>query len=138
MLAYESYGRAPARGVLLHGFLGSARNLATLARRLCERIPGYGAVALDLPGHGRSPPLAPDAALADLAAPVGALVEAARGRIAAPVDLLGHSLGGRVALRLLADRPDLVRRVVLLDITPGATLGDVMTRRTADVLAAAP
>ena len=56
--------------MLLHGLLGSARNLATLARRLVDRNPELALVALDLTGHGGSGPLPPGADTAALAADV--------------------------------------------------------------------
>ena len=103
--------------VLLHGFLGSARNLSTLARGLAQRRPDLAVVALDLTGHGASPTLPPAADTATLAADVlaGARERGLRG----PLVLVGHSLGGRVALRAAALDPAAVGGVTLLDIAPG-------------------
>jgi pimeloyl-ACP methyl ester carboxylesterase len=108
--------------VLLHGFLGSARNLATLAGGLARRDPGLAVVALDLTGHGASPPLPPGADSATLAGDVVATVEALG--LERPLALVGHSLGGRVALRVAAQAPDRVRSVTLLDVAPGPLAGD--------------
>lgn len=103
--------------VLLHGFLGSARNLSTLARGLAERRPDLAVVALDLTGHGTAPPLPPAADTATLAADVlaGARALGLRG----PLALVGHSLGGRVALRAAALDSAAVGGVTLLDVGPG-------------------
>jgi esterase len=103
--------------VLLHGLLGSARNLATLARGLTERRPDLAVVALDLTGHGASPPLPARADTATLAADV--LASARRLALASPLTIVGHSLGGRVALQAAALDPGTVARVTLLDIAPG-------------------
>src|SRR5207249_3540074 len=106
----------PHAVVLLHGLLGSARNLGTLARGLASADPGLSVFALDLPGHGASPPLAPGADLAAMARDVLATARAlAPG---APVALMGHSLGGRVALAAGRLEPAALAHVALLDITP--------------------
>jgi pimeloyl-ACP methyl ester carboxylesterase len=83
-------------------------------------------VALDLPGHGRSPgpPLASIEAMATVAAD---LIEALA---LGPTVVVGHSLGGAVATRLALDRPDLVAALVL--VATGARL------RVASRFAAAP
>ncbi|EYT53234.1 hydrolase [Leucobacter sp. UCD-THU] len=79
------------------------------------------ALSLDLPGHGRSDWRAdadyrPERLAADI---VTALDRLAGG----PVALLGHSLGGLTAALVADARPRLVRRLVVVDITPGITPG---------------
>jgi pimeloyl-ACP methyl ester carboxylesterase len=71
---------------------------------------GYGALALDLPGHGRSegPALASVGELADW---VGAVQDAARVKQAM---LVGHSMGSLIALECAARRPDRVAKIALL------------------------
>ncbi|MEV8337410.1 alpha/beta hydrolase [Leucobacter sp. NPDC077196] len=77
------------------------------------------ALALDMPGHGRSDWRAdadyrPETLAAD--------VLAALDRFAPPpVTLVGHSLGGLTAALVAASRPDLVSQVILIDITPGVS-----------------
>ena len=108
-------GRRPL--VLLHGLLGSARNLSTLAHHLTERDAELGVVSFDLTGHGASPPLPPGA---DAAALAGDVLASARALgLATPLALVGHSLGGRVALRAALLEPTAIGLVTLLDITPG-------------------
>ncbi len=108
-------GRRPL--VLLHGLLGSARNLATLARHLIDLKPDLGVVAFDLTGHGTSPPLPSGADAAALAADV--LASARTLGLTPPLTLVGHSLGGRVALRAAVLEPAVIDAVTLLDIPPG-------------------
>ncbi|HTO11832.1 MAG TPA: alpha/beta fold hydrolase [Candidatus Binatia bacterium] len=121
--------------VLLHGFLGSARNLATLARALAGSDPGLGVVALDLTGHGESPPLPPGADSATLAADV---LATARGLgLPEPLALVGHSLGGRVALRAGLLEPAALASVTLLDVAPGP-LHDAGVAAVVDALRRAP
>ena len=121
MLAHDSRGSGPHSIVLLHGFLGSGRNLASVARRWTEAASDVRLVLPDLTGHGASPALPPDADLDTLARDVLALTEALR--LSKPVTLVGHSLGGRVALAARLLRPEAVREVVLLDITPSPMQG---------------
>jgi esterase len=117
MLAYQRYGDGPSPAVLLHGFLGSGRNLSSLARRLAGADPSLAIVVPDLTGHGASPPLPPGADLATLAGDVHAAARDAG--LEGPLAWIGHSLGGKVALEALRVHPESVSRVTLLDIAPG-------------------
>src|SRR4030095_4672743 len=103
--------------VLLHGLLGSARNLSTLGRLLVDRNPELDVVAFDLTGHGASAPLPPGADATTLAADV--LNSARALGLRPPLSFVGHSLGGRVALRVALSEPASVGTVSLLDIPPG-------------------
>jgi len=90
-----------------------------------ERLVGYHCLAPDLPGHGRSSHL-PWTSLDDTAQQVAGLIE---DRIPARrVHLVGLSLGGAVAHTLLAQRPELLDRVVidgcgLVDVLPARGVG---------------
>lgn len=78
---------------------------------------GLPALAIDLPGHGDSS-WRPDAAYVarvlapDVAAGMETWTES-------PQVLVGQSLGGLTAAAVAASRPDLVRELVVIDITPG-------------------
>jgi len=113
--------RSEAPLVLLHGGAQNAHTWDTVALALDRPV-----VAIDLPGHGHSAwrddhdyrpaVMAPTIARAvDELAPDAAAV-------------VGMSLGGLTALALSATRPDLVRRLALVDITPG-----VNAEKAADV-----
>jgi YD repeat-containing protein len=106
------WGSGPPEVVLLHGGAQNAHTWDTVALALDRAL-----VAIDLPGHGRSdwredhhyspPTLAADVEVAVRAlAPGGGLV-------------VGMSLGGLTALCLTARAPDLVRRLAVVDVTPG-------------------
>lgn len=137
VLRHLRAGAGPRALLLLHGFLGSARNLATLARRLAEAAPDLSAFAFDLTGHGGSPPLPPGADLATLAADVLATARALG--LAPPLPVVGHSLGGRVALRAALLAPGAVGSLVLLDVGPGPLASrDAEVLRLLDALLAAP
>jgi pimeloyl-ACP methyl ester carboxylesterase len=99
-------GEPPA--VYLHGLSGSATNWTDLAAQLAPHAAG---MAIDLPGFGRSRPLA--SRLYGPAAHADAVLcfLAGQGRA---VHLLGNSLGGAIALMVAARRPELVRSLTLL------------------------
>lgn len=108
------WGAGPPELVLLHGGAQNAHTWDTVALALERPL-----VAVDLPGHGHSDGPAPDAgSVDDLAADVAVVVEALAGTAQAVV---GMSLGGLTALALARRSPGLVRRLVLVDITPGVT-----------------
>jgi pimeloyl-ACP methyl ester carboxylesterase len=103
--------------VLLHGFLGSGRNLRSLSTAWSAVEPRRRLLLVDLTGHGGSPPLPPGATLSTVA---GDVVETARAAgLRGPLELVGHSLGGRVALAASLRFPQEVASVTLLDISPG-------------------
>ncbi len=116
MLAFTEHGEGTRAIILLHGFLGAGRNLASLARRWAPSSPRTRFILPDLLGHGLSPPLPPAATLGEVASAIVALAEHLG--LHAPVDLVGHSLGGRVALVTRALDPQRFRAVTLLDVTP--------------------
>lgn len=112
-LASRELGGAGAPAlVVLHGLLGSSRNWQSAGAALAARGPRV--VALDLRNHGESP-WSDACGHAEMAGDVAAWIERSR---LAPVHLLGHSLGGKVAMRLAAERPDLVARLTVVDIAP--------------------
>jgi pimeloyl-ACP methyl ester carboxylesterase len=105
--------QSPPRIVFLHGGGQNAHTWDTVIVGL-----GEPALAVDLPGHGHSgwrtdgdySPQHNAAALAPVLR-----------EFASTADLVvGMSLGGLTAIRLAAAAPDLVRQLVLIDVTPSA------------------
>jgi pimeloyl-ACP methyl ester carboxylesterase len=107
------WGSAGPELVFLHGGGQNARTWDLVALDL-----GRPAIAVDLPGHGHSTWRGDhDYGPATNAAAVAPVIEAHAPRAAAVV---GMSLGGLTTIALAVDRPDLVRRAVLVDVTPGS------------------
>jgi pimeloyl-ACP methyl ester carboxylesterase len=102
------WGSEPPDLVLLHGGAQNAHTWDTVALALDRPL-----VAVDLPGHGHSDhrddgpfgPVQNAVALRRLAPGAGMVV--------------GMSLGGLTAIALAARRPELVRKLALVDVTPG-------------------
>jgi pimeloyl-ACP methyl ester carboxylesterase len=134
-LAVTRTGDGPQPLALLHGFLGSARNLATLAQGLTAGAPQYSVYAFDLRGHGASAPLPADA---DLGAVSRDLIDNLDRLGTLPWTLVGHSLGGRVALAAAGLAPARVAHLTLLDITPSRVAPGGETARVVEALVGAP
>lgn len=109
------WGSPPPELVLLHGGSQNAHTWDTVAMALDRPL-----VAIDLPGHGHSdgPAPGPDRQVSpmgnaeDVAVVIQSLAPDARA-------VVGMSLGGLTTIALTAVAPDLVRKVVLVDVTPG-------------------
>jgi pimeloyl-ACP methyl ester carboxylesterase len=106
------WGSGPPELVLVHGGAQNAHTWDTVALAL-----GRPLLAVDLPGHGHSDG-GPEGSVSagsngrDLARVVAELAPEARG-------VVGMSLGGVSSIALAAHAPELVRALVLVDITPG-------------------
>lgn len=110
------WGAAEPELVLVHGGGQNAHTWDTVAMAL-----GRPLVAIDLPGHGHSDgtnhsSLSLDEVASDVAVAVRALAPSASA-------VVGMSLGGLTTLALADHAPDLVRRVVLVDILPSMDEG---------------
>ena len=99
--------------VVLHGLLGASRNWTTIAKALQA---DYAVHLLDLRNHGQSPH-AESMRWSELVADVKAYLVAQR---LESVRLMGHSLGGKIAMRFACEYPELVERLVLVDIAAKA------------------
>jgi pimeloyl-ACP methyl ester carboxylesterase len=99
--------------VFLHGGGQNAHTWDTVALALERPL-----IAIDLPGHGHSGrredrDYGPWRNAEAVAAVIEQAAPAAKG-------VIGMSLGGATTIRLAAKRPDLVRRAIIIDVTPQA------------------
>ena len=111
-------GATGARGVLLHGLFGQGKNFTQVAKAL---QPELMSLLVDLPNHGRSS----WTDHVDYAEMADTVADFLRSDFAAdgPVHLVGHSMGGKVAMVLALRHPDLIDRLVVVDISPGVSDG---------------
>ncbi len=106
------WGTKPPELVLIHGGAQNAHTWDTVALAL-----GRPLMAVDLPGHGHSDhrpshQYAPTDMADDVAVAISRLAPEAEA-------VIGMSLGGVTAICLAADHPRLVRRLGIVDVTPG-------------------
>jgi pimeloyl-ACP methyl ester carboxylesterase len=110
-----AWGTNPPELVFLHGGAQNAHTWDTVALALDRPL-----LAVDLPGHGRSDwrddrdywPWRNAEAVAEVISQVAPEAKA----------VVGMSLGGLTAIRLAAEHPELVRRLVVVDVTPGVDM----------------
>ncbi len=108
------WGVTSPRLVFVHG---GAQNAHTWDTVLLALGPDVSAVAVDLPGHGHSGwredgAYTPQNLADDVAVVISALAPDAAA-------VIGMSLGGMTSMQLAVRHPELVRRLILVDITPG-------------------
>lgn len=96
--------------LLVHGLFGQGRNLGAIARRLAEQRR---VVIVDMRNHGDSPHDA-DHSYSALAGDLARVIDGLGGR----ADVVGHSMGGKASMALALTRPELVRKLAVMDIAP--------------------
>jgi len=106
------WGSGAPQLVFLHGGAQNAHTWDTVALALDRPL-----IAIDLPGHGHSDaPRTSSVDVRDNAADVATVIRAAAPDASA---VIGMSLGGMTSIALAAAAPELVRSLVLVDVTPG-------------------
>ena len=111
-----SVGTAGPRVAFLHGLFGQGRNWTQIAKAVSGPDGSEAQCLLvDMPDHGRSP-WSQEFSLDAYADAVAATL-----RATAPGEswmVVGHSLGGKVSMVLALRHPELVGRLVVVDIAP--------------------
>lgn len=110
LLHHKKMGSGPDL-VILHGLFGMLDNWQSIARQLAER---YTLTLVDLRNHGRSFH-AEEMDYELMAEDVATLLESLEIDECA---LMGHSMGGKVAMQTALTYPDLVRKLIVVDMTP--------------------
>lgn len=104
-------GSGPQQVVFLHGLFGQGKNFSSVATALSDVATCH---LVDLPNHGRSP-WTEEFDLDQQADEVASWIAET---LDGPVALIGHSLGGKIAMRIALRHPDLVERLMVVDISP--------------------
>jgi pimeloyl-ACP methyl ester carboxylesterase len=109
-LYYQQIGEGQPL-VIIHGLFGSSDNWRSMARYFSRF---YQVVSLDLRNHG----LSPHSDYQDFAAMAEDVYELCQRLELDKVHVLGHSLGGKVAMQFASSYPELVAKLVVVDISP--------------------
>ena len=111
-LHYELQGEGRPL-LILHGFLGSSDNWRAMRKRFAST---YKVFCLDQRNHGNSP----HSDIMDYTVMAEDLREFLAEQSLSNVCLLGHSMGGKVAMQFASESPEIVAKLVIVDISPKA------------------
>jgi pimeloyl-ACP methyl ester carboxylesterase len=107
--------------ILVHGALGSGRQLAPVADALGALLEAT-AATVELPGHGQTPATDAEFRMSTFAQQVAAVADACRAPDAPPAVVFGYSMGGYAALLAEAMQPGTFSGIVtygtMFDWTP--------------------
>ena len=108
-LFYRQFGKGRPV-VILHGLFGLSDNWVTFGRQLSEH---YAVYIPDLRNHGQSP----HSNVFDFPSLENDLLEMVEENGLEHIYLLGHSLGGKTAMFFALHHPELVNKLVVVDIS---------------------
>ena len=95
--------------VFCHGLFGQGRNFTAIGKALADR---HRVTLVDMPDHGQSPWSERFDYLAAADQVAELLSDADRAA------LVGHSMGGKIAMLVALRHPELVERLVVVDVSP--------------------
>jgi esterase len=110
-LNYKKLGDSGSVVLILHGLLGSLDNWQTIAKSLSENHTVY---ILDQRNHGRSP----HAEEMNYEILANDIKEFFTEQKIIKATVIGHSMGGKVAMLLALHHPELIEKLVAVDIAP--------------------
>jgi esterase len=108
-LFFRVYGQGPPV-IILHGLFGLSDNWVTIGKRLSGSFTVY---IPDLRNHGQSP----HSPVFDFPSLEDDLLEFIETHELVKPIIIGHSLGGKTAMFFALHRPDLVSKLVIVDIS---------------------
>jgi esterase len=109
-LNYKEYGSGKPL-LILHGFMGSLDNWHTLANQFAQKYRVY---TIDQRNHGKSP----HSENHSIPLMVEDLKHFIETKNLEEVILLGHSMGGKVVMAFALEYPQLVSKLIVVDIAP--------------------
>jgi pimeloyl-ACP methyl ester carboxylesterase len=109
-LFYREYGQGTPF-IILHGLFGISDNWATFGKSIMDKYHVY---IPDLRNHGRSP----RSPLFDFPSMTKDIKEFIDDLGLSQSILMGHSLGGKVAMLVALSNPDLLNKLIVVDVSP--------------------
>lgn len=113
MLHTTSYGDRGTRIAFCHGLFGQGKNWTQIGKALADE--GHRVTLVDLPNHGRSP-WTRIFSYAQMADALAETLQSVGGQDRWVV--VGHSMGGKAVMLLTLRHPELVERLVVVDMSP--------------------
>ena len=114
-LNFKAFGQGDPI-IILHGLFGTLDNWQTIGKKLAEHYMVY---LVDQRNHGRSPHH-PDFNYALMAEDLRTFMES---QWIYKAHLIGHSMGGKTVMQFAMDFPDMIDRLIVVDIAPKAYAG---------------
>ena len=114
-LNYKSFGSGPPL-IILHGLFGTLDNWQTIAKKLADDFTVF---ILDLRNHGKSPHTQ-EHTYSLMAEDLSQFMES---QWIYKAHVLGHSMGGKTAMQFANDFPDMLDKLVVVDIAPKVYAG---------------
>ena len=114
-LNYKTFGQGEPL-LILHGLFGTLDNWQTLGKQLADHYTVY---LIDQRNHGRSPHVE-DMNYPAMASDLKEFMEA---NWIYGAHILGHSMGGKTAMQFAGQYPDMVEKLIVVDIAPRAYPG---------------
>lgn len=111
-LEIQRVGDGPKNLVFLHGLMGRGKNFARFAKELAQECT---VLLVDMPNHGASE-WTEHIDYRELADMVSSAVNTELGEH--PYHLVGHSMGGKVAMTMALEHPELIEKLMVVDISP--------------------
>jgi len=109
-LYYRHFGEGKPV-IILHGLFGQSDNWVTVARRIADQFSVF---VPDQRNHGQSP----HTAVHSYPAMADDLLEFMEEQQIYKAILIGHSMGGKVAMTFALEHPEMVEKLVIIDISP--------------------
>lgn len=109
--------------VLLHGYLGQARNWRSVQNALAQRS-SLAVHAVDLRNHGSTTPHVPSMTIDEMSEDVTLFLRdlssnsSSTSSSSLPIHLLGHSMGGKIAMHVALLHPSLLSSLIVSDVAP--------------------
>jgi pimeloyl-ACP methyl ester carboxylesterase len=109
-LFFREYGQG-SPFIILHGLFGISDNWATFGKSLMDNYHVY---IPDMRNHGRSP-RSTEFDFSSMMADIQEFIDVHK--LHNPV-LMGHSMGGKVAMLLALNKPELLNKLIVVDVSP--------------------